>query len=311
MHRIVVSDGKLPDDIEDMFGDSEVSRCRLRTPSEVIEACSGADGLIVDASTPVGEKVLWNLELEVVGRSGTGIDNVDLEAAKKRGTKVVNVPDYCTEEVSTTAVALFLGCIRRVSCYSSSTRDGEWSWRVGRPIHRLKGDTVGLYSFGDIARRTAEKLAGFGVDIVAFDPYVSENIFQRYGVSSVGFSEMIGESDHLLIHAPLTDETQDSIGIDELRGLSDRGVVVNTGRGGIVDEEGLVEALDAGEIAAAGLDVMAEEPPKDSTLVDRSDTVVTPHAGWYSESSLDELTRKIASDVSAVLEGGKPDSLVC
>jgi D-3-phosphoglycerate dehydrogenase len=264
------------------------------------------DAIIVDANTPVPEAVIETLDLQVVGRVGTGVDNIDREAASAAGVAVVNVPDYCIEEVSTNAVSLFLACVRKVSTYDRSTTRSEWNWQVGRPIHRLDGQTLGLLAFGDIAKRTARKLDGFGLTLLAHDPYVSETEFTDSGVHNVSFDGLVEASDHLSIHAPLTADTRNLVDGSVLERLPEHAVVVNHGRGGIIDESALLSALEDGSIAAAGLDVLEEEPPTDPAIVQHERTIVTPHSAWYSEESLREAVETVAQDVIRVLRGEPP-----
>jgi len=200
--------------------------------------------------------------------------------------------------------------VRRLNVYDRSVKGGQWSWTDGQPIHRLTGETVGFLSFGQLAKATAEKLAGFDCRLVAADPFVDGEAMAEYGVEKVGFDELLDVADHVSIHAPLTDETHHLFDRDAFKRMSETAVVVNVGRGGIVDEEALAWALRNDEIAAAALDVIEEEPLTDSPLADRDDVLLTPHAAFYSEESIDELNEWIATDILAVLAGEKPEGYV-
>jgi len=294
-----------------------------RTPEAVVEALGDAEGLIVDAATPVTREVLERAEsLEVVGRAGIGVDNVDVAAASAEGVVVVNVPDYAIEEVSTHALALLLACVRKVGVYDAQVKTGTWSWEGGRPLHRLRGKTLGLLAYGEIARRFAEKASGFDLNLIACDPYVDREEMAAAGVDKVEFDQLLETSDFLSVHAPLTDETKhlldaDAFGrmggdrSDDGNGNEDEGViVVNTARGPVIDVDALDAALADGTVAAAGLDVFDPEPPDDHLLLDRNDVIVTPHTAWYSEDSRRELSRSVATDVLRVLRGAEPASPV-
>lgn len=288
-----------------------VQSAELPTPEATIEAASGARALVVDVSIPVPAAVFEHCEtLEVVARAGAGVDNIDIQAAADHGVTVVNVPTYCTEEVSTHAVTLLLTGLRRTKAYDRSLERGEWDWTVGQPIQRLTGQTVGFHSFGGLARRTAEKLAGFDCDLVAADPYVDAEAMAEYGVEEVSFYEMLQVADHISIHAPLTDETYHRFDREVFEQMSTSAVLVNVGRGPIVKEEALEWALDNDEIAAAGLDVLEEEPPEDSALIGRDDVVVTPHSAFYSEQAVTDLNEHIANDILAVIAGEEPDGYI-
>jgi len=310
MFRIVVSDTKVIDLSSqpplEAVGAS-VERTDATTPTEVIAAASGADALVVDAATQVTEDVFTSLdELQVVGRAGTGVDNIDLDAARRRGVPVVNVPDYAVDEVATHALSLLLACLRRVAVYDRSVRAGEWDWTMGRPFERLAGGTVGIIGFGSIGRRFARRLAGFGVDILAYDPYVGKAEMSERDVRKVPFERLLREADAVSIHAPLTEETRGMFDADAFAVMNDRSVLVNTARGPILNEAALESALRSGDLGAAGLDVRDIEPPDTSSLADLETVVSTPHVGWYSEQSREELNRTIAADVARVLDGESP-----
>ena len=331
--RVVLSDQKTID-VEtgrEVFGQAtaetdvelDVVETPPRTPEAVLKAIGDAEGLIVDAATPVTKEVLERAEnLEVVGRAGIGVDNVDVAAASEEGVVVVNVPDYAIEEVSTHALTLLLACVRKVGVYDTQVKTGTWSWEDGRPLHRLRGKTLGLLAYGKIARRFAEKVSGFDLDVIACDPYVERDEMAAAGVEKVGFEELLESADFLSVHAPLTDETKHlldadaferigGIGSDDGNETEDEGViVVNTARGPVIDVDALTTALSSGTIAAAGLDVFDPEPPGDHPLLDRDDVIVTPHTAWYSEESRRELSRSVATDVLRVLRGTDPVSPV-
>ncbi|MES3517053.1 MAG: C-terminal binding protein [Natronomonas sp.] len=278
---------------------------------QLVKETADADALVVSVDTPVPAEVFERSEsLRIVARAGTGVDNIDIAAAADRGVAVTNVPEYCTEEVSTHAVSLLLNTARRIKSYDHSVESGRWHWSEAKPIHRLADRTVGFHSFGSIARRTAEKLSGFGCDLVAFDPYVDAEAMAEYGVEAVSFEELLARSDAVSIHAPLTEETYHLFDREAFERMDKTSAMINVGRGGIVDEAALCWALDTGEIAAAGLDVFENEPPDDSPLVGRDDAVVTPHSAFYSEASIVDLNERVAANVAAVFDGETPEGLI-
>ena len=308
---IVVTDYNYPDlDIErELASDAGVDlrTAAAETPAEVAEAGRGADGLLVQHA-PVTAEVFAELDdLAVVGRYGIGLDNVDVKAATDRGVAVVHHPSYCVDEVSTHAVTLTLSCLRHVGGYDRDVKAGTWDWTTGRPLHRLSGLTLGLAGFGQIPRRVAAKASAFGLDVVAYDPYVSAEEVAHGGAEKVSFDELLARSDAISVHAPLTDETRGLFDADAFAAMRESAVLVNTSRGAVVDVDALAAALDAGEIRTAALDVLPEEPPRDSPLLDHDDVLLTPHVAWYSEESTAELRRGVTEDVLRILAGESPE----
>lgn len=314
-YRIVVSDSKIIDlDAgQTVFEDIEATlkTTDARTPDALLTAVDEADALIVDAGTQVTGRVLEELKsLQVVGRSGIGVDNVDVRAAHEHEITVVNVPDYCLDEVSAHALGMLLSCARKLPVLDRSVRNGEWEWNVASPIHRIQGQTVGLVGFGKIARRLTAKLRGFGVDVLVYDPYISITDISGFDVTQVGFDRLLAESDFVSIHAPLTDETEGMFSTDAFEMMPDHAIVVNTARGPIIDEDALCNALASKRIAGAGLDVRETEPPDDTRLFDFENVILSPHAGFYSEASRSDLTQTVSKDVVRVLQGNTPENPV-
>jgi D-3-phosphoglycerate dehydrogenase len=313
--EVVVSDNKTVDPSiqQDILAevDAELIESTVRTEGAVIDAVQGAEGLIVDAATPVTAAVFETVDsLEVVGRAGIGVDNVAVDAAEDRGVTVVHVPDYCVDEVATHALSLLLTSVRSVHRFDRRTTDGEWDWKDGQPIHRLRGSTLGLVGFGKIARRLAAMVQGMGLSVLAHDPYVPSHECTHFDVDRVDFEELLDRSDHISVHVPLYEETRGLFDERAFEQMQDDATVINTARGPIIDQDALLTALDGGEIAQAGLDVMESEPPEESPLLGREDVVVTPHTGWYSEASRRDLSQDVARDVARVLSGEEPRSPV-
>lgn len=310
-YRVLVSDTKVIDldagqtALADV--DATVGTTDARTPEALIEDAPGADALIVDAGTQVTERVLAELDsLRVVGRSGIGVDNVDVEAARERGIEVVNVPEYCLDEVSAHALGMLLSCARKLTHLDRTVREGEWDWATARPVRRLAGGTVGIVGFGKIGRSLAAKLRGFDADVLVYDPYLPATDLAGFDVTRVTFVRLLAESDFVSIHAPLTDETRGLFDADAFTVLPDHAIVVNTARGPIVDEDALAAALSAGELAGVGLDVREPEPPKEERLAQFENAIFSPHAGWYSETARRELSRTVSEDVARVLRDELP-----
>jgi len=314
MATVVVSDDAMirTETLQSVLGDeAAVVSAPLDDAEEIVATASEASGLVVDVNTPVPAVVFEECDrLQVVARAGVGVDQIDFEAAAANDVTVVNVPDYCRDEVATHAASLLFAGIRRLNVYDRAVKRGDWHWTDGQPIYRLTGETVGFLSFGQLAQATAEKLAGFDCRFVAADPFVEAEAMAEYGVEKVPFDELLAEADHISIHAPLTDETRGMFDRDAFRQMSDSAVLVNVGRGPIVDEKALAWALEHEEIAAAGLDVLETEPPENSPLLERDDVILTPHTAFYSEESLAYLNEHIARDILAVFAGEQPDGYI-
>lgn len=278
-----------------------------RSVDEVRAATAGAVG-VLNCYAPMPAEVIASLDrCRVIARYGIGIDTIDLAAATAQGIIVTNVPDYCIDEVSDHALALILSLARGIVRLDRSVHAGGWSPSEARPLHRIPGRTLGLVGFGRIARRVAVKAAAFGFRIVATDPFVPGQTMKDAGVEPRELDALLSESDVVSIHAPLTDASRYLIGAPELARMKPGAILVNTSRGALVDTAALRDALAAGSLGGAGLDVLETEPlDPDDPLLRRQDVVVTPHASFYSEESIAELQRKAAEQVVAALAGDRP-----
>lgn len=293
--------------------DIDVVERSVETPEAVSEAIDETDAdAIALAYAQISRSVLESADgLEAVGRYGIGVDSVDVPAATETGTIVVNVPSYSVDEVSTHAFALLLACARSITAYDRDLKNGGWDWEVGAPIPRLSESTLGLLGFGKIPRRIAKKAAGFDLDVLAQDPYVDAEEMAEHDVEKVDLEELLDRSDFVSVHTPLTDETRGMLSTAEFERMKDSAVLINTSRGPVVDIEALNAALEAGEVAGAGLDVLPEEPPDDDEpIVDHPDVIASPHAAWYSEASITELRETLFSDLVRALRGEEPENPV-
>jgi len=277
------------------------------TPDEVRAATAGADA-VLNCYAPIPAEVIEGLtECRVIARYGIGLDTIDIPAASARGIFVTNVPDYCIDEVSDHALALILSLVRGIARFDRSVRAGGWDPMAARPLHRLGGRTLGLVGYGRIARRLAEKAASIGYRIVATDPYVPDRSIAADGAEPRDLEGLLAGSDVVSIHVPLVPETRHLIGAPELALMRPGAILVNTARGPLADTGALLEALEAGGLGGAGLDVLeTEPPPPDHPLRERADVVLTPHAAFYSEEAVAELQRKAAEQVVAALGGEVP-----
>jgi len=257
---------------------------------EVIEAARGATGILVTGAY-VTRRVMEALQpdLRVVQRYGVGLDRIDLDAARQLGIEVRNVTDFCTNEVADHALALLLAAARDIVPQAVNVPEGRWRGS-GRPIHRLAGGLAGVVGLGEIGQAVARRVAAFGMAVLAYDPYAGSRTAQAMGVRLVALDQLLGEADVVLLTCPLTDETRGMIDADALALMKPTAILVNTSRGGLIDEEALAEALREGDIAAAGLDVLEQEPPpEDHPLLSLDNAVITPHTAWASVEAAHEV----------------------
>jgi len=276
--------------------------------NKIMAATRDAHALMVQHAK-ITRRIIENLEkCRIIARYGVGFDNVDRVAATECGIMVSNVPDYCIDEVSSHAIALLMQCSRKIVQLSNSIKAGQWTYLVAKPVHKLMGQTLGIAGLGRIGSAAARKGLGLGLKVQAYDPYVSETDLD---VEFVDFDQLLSTSDFISLHTPLTDETYHMFGETELRKMKRSAFLINTARGPVVDNEALYKALETGEIAGVGIDVLESEPPsQDNPLLKLDNFIVTPHIAWYSEESQELLQRETARAVLAVLKGGKPRSLV-
>jgi D-3-phosphoglycerate dehydrogenase len=241
---------------------------------------------------------------KIVARVGTGLDSIDLDAAARRGILVTYVADYSVDEVSTHAIALLLAWARRLPQYLDLVRAGQWNSTGGGTIRRLRGQTLGLAGFGRIGQATATKALGLGLRVLVCDPYRTAEDIEVAGCEQADWETLLAESDYISLHVPLTPDSLHLINVDALRAMKSSAVLINTARGGLVDQTALVAAIQAGEIAGVALDVLAEEPPPgDSPLLHDPRIVITPHAGWYSTEAQRDVVVRACEDVQRVLSG--------
>ena len=268
-----------------------------------------ADALIVN-HVIIGKKIISQLKnCRIIARYGVGVDNIDLKAACEAGIVISNVPDYCMEEVSDNAVAYILICVRKICQQNHILKSNiKWNYEKIKPIRRLSKLTIGLLSFGNIARRVAKKLRGFDLNIITYDPYFGNK--EKYNwVKFVTLDELLNNSDVISIHTPLNKETYHLINKDTIKKMKEGVFIVNTARGGLIDEIALFEGLKSDKIAGAGLDVLEYNDEIDypkSPLTKLDNVIITPHTSWYSEDAVYELQIKTAKNVYKMLSEGKP-----
>ena len=290
---------------------AEVNLARSGSAEDILDVARGADAVINCFAQLPGDVINQFEQCRIIARTGIGIDTIDLDVATTKGIVVTNVPEYCEDEVSDHAMALLLALARNVTRGNTQVHGGEWALAELKPMFRLRGRTVGLVGFGKIPRLVAAKAQAFGLNVVAFDPYIEPSDAASLGVELLSLEKLVANSDFVSIHAPLTPETHHMIGADVLAGMRPEAMLINTARGGLVDVDALADALDAGSLAGAGLDVLPDEPPAAGLrLMDRDNVILTPHTAFYSEQSMIDLQAKAAQQVALVLAGEQPQYAV-
>ena len=291
--------------------DAELIVAESGTEAEFIDLAPQVDGILtcwLNVTTAVVEAAQ---RCKVIGRCGIGLDNIDVETATALGMVVTNVPAYCIDEVSDHTMALLLSCARKISLLDRTVKSGNWTRDVGPPMRRIRGQKLGIIGFGRIGKAIVPKAKAFGLEILVYSPRATAEMADAHGVTLVDFPELLTESDFITIHAPLTPETQDLLNAEAFRRMKPTAYVLNTARGGIIETDALYSALATGEIAGAGLDVLAEEPPQsDEPLLALESAILTPHAAFTSEESIYDLEVTAAAEVARVLTGQMPESVV-
>jgi D-3-phosphoglycerate dehydrogenase len=304
--KIVVGDWSWPDfDIEEPIF-ARINAGVVLSPSSdedtLATIAADADALLVEYS-PITRRVIQVLKkCKVISVEGIGYDNVDVEAAVEAGIVVTNVLGYCVEEVSDHTLALIMACARGLARLNDLVRQGRWEIGNVRPI-RLRGKALGIVGLGAIGRLVAMKAQGFGLELIGHDPFVPEDRWPP-GVKQVDLPTLLRESDFITLHTPLSGATARLISKPEMSLVKKGAYLINTSRGGVVDEDALCDALASGTLAGAALDVTTvEPPPRDSRLLTLDNLLITPHVAYYSEESAREVRVRAAEQIVRVLSG--------
>ncbi len=311
MATIIVNDPIHPDGVSTL---EDAGHTVVETPEadEFDQAIASAKGLIVRSATKVTPGLLERAEnLQVIGRAGIGVDNIDLGSCEERGIVVANTPSASTNAVAELTLAHILAVHRNLPMAITSMREGKWEKKACRG-NELAGRILGLVGIGRIGARVAELAQAFGMTVEAYDPYVTDERAEEIGVRRLHdeVTDLAERVDVVSIHTPLTPETEGIVGKRFLEHAREGLVVVNCSRGGIVDEAALLEAIEAGKVHGAGLDVFEEEPPGRTLLTDHHRVSTTPHIGAQTEEAQRAAGVQCAEAILAVLQGGEPESRV-
>jgi D-3-phosphoglycerate dehydrogenase len=302
-HKVVIAEQIAEAGIESLAESCDVVILVGESRDRVIAEMATASALIVRSATSVDEAMIVAApNLAVIGRAGIGVDNIDIDAATKHGVMVVNAPDANTISAAEHTMALILAQARHVARADLSLREHRWDRKefVGVELH---GKTLGILGLGKIGTYVAQRAAAFGMKIIAFDPYVSSDRARRLDVEMMPLDDVLSSADFITIHLPRTPQTENLINAESIAGMKDGVRIVNVARGGIVSEADLAEAIVAGKIAGAAVDVFDAEPKTDSPLFDLPQVTVTPHLGASTFEAQEKAGVSVAESVAQALAG--------
>jgi len=287
--------------------DPEIIHTGNLTEPDALAAVVEADALMVTLERVTAPIINSMQHCRVISRAGTGLDTIDIPTATARGIWVAYVPDYSIDEVSTHAIALLLAQARGIVPLVNSTRAGQWDPMRSGPVHRLREQTLGVVGFGRIGQATAEKGRGLGLRVIVYDPLIDHAARARLGVTAVDLATLARESDYISLHTPLIESTRHLVNAHFLSLMKPTAYLINAARGPLVDEAALLAAVQSGQIAGAGLDVVEREPiDPASPLLQEERILITPHSAWYSEEAKIEMRSRAAEEVVRVLQGQPP-----
>ncbi len=310
--KIVISDYAWPNiDIEkDYFKSKSIDLDVSSGKEDLIDKIKDADGLLF-CFQDIDEAVLRSAKnLKAAQRYGIGVDNINIKVATELGIVVSNIPDYCIDEVSDHALSMILAINRMIVPDSKMVKLGKWNdVKKSNRVFRLSDATLGVVGFGRIGRRLANKAKALGLNVIAYDPYINEEVYD--GVKLVSFDQVISSSDILSLHVPLTEETNHLISYKELEKMKENTILINVSRGGLINEKALSEYLKSGKVRGVGLDVMEDHNPSSTNpLFEYENVIVTPHTAFFSQESSEELQIRSCEQLYGVLNGKKPKFLI-
>jgi D-3-phosphoglycerate dehydrogenase len=291
--------------------DIEASYYICKDPLDLVDKLKDVDGLIVNLEKVTPELISHLDNVKVIGRYGVGVDNIDLKAATEKKVAVINVPDYCVDEVAEHAVSFIFAVNRKLFTSADLTKQGVWGKvKDLKPIYPIKDITLGVVGTGRIGMKVIQTMVPFGTRIVVFDPYIKQENLPE-GVELVGFDELLEISDIVTIHCPLTEQTRHLFNSSSFAKMKRKPALINVSRGPIINETDLLAALDNGNVSFAALDVMETEPPAvDHPLLHHPKAVVTNHIAWYSIQAEVKLRDLLVSRVIDYLNGNSVPSIV-
>jgi D-3-phosphoglycerate dehydrogenase len=304
--RLLVTDDLSAEAVALLESDDDIEFDVIKgmTPEQLADTIPGYQGLLVRSSAKATAEVIAAADdLQVIGRAGVGVDNIDLRAASERGIIVMNTPGANTVATAEHTMALLLAMCRNVSQAAASLSSGRWERKRYKGVE-LRGKTLGIVGLGRIGRRVARRSRAFGMEVICFDPYLSDDRAHEMHIERVSFDDLLERSDFISLHAALTPNTSGLIGKEVIAKMKPGVRIVNAARGGLIDEDALIEALRSGHVAGAALDVLTKEPPDfDNPLLHMDNVVVTPHLAASTQEAQREVGLMIVKQVVDALHG--------
>ena len=278
---------------------------------ERVDLLRSANAVLVGGAKIDGDLLDQCPDLQLIIRYGVGLDSLDIPAATERGVVVAHYPDFCQPEVANHALLLLLAVARKVVTHDRSIREGNYRAVPLGYSPPLTGETLGIIALGNIGRQMAVRAKGIGMNVMAFDPYLSDSVFDESGVvRASSMEELLEFADHVTVHTPLNDETRGLMNEAAFQRMKSTAIFINTSRGPVHSQEDLVSALESGQILGAGLDVFEQEPlTADSKLISMDNVVLTPHSAFYSERSNTNIKNRVGQTVAQVIAGKWPTSV--
>lgn len=292
---------------------AEIIEADWSTEDDIIKAAAGVDVIMTDAAKMTRQVINSLVKCKLIVSYGIGYDHIDVDAATDNDIIVVNIPDFCIEEVSNHAIALLLTCAKKLVFMNNSTKSGHWSEckQAQAPMGSISGQTLGIIGCGKIGRLVAKKAQCFDLKVLGYDPYLSKAAASECGITLVSLPELLRDADYISIHTLGNQETRHLIREKELRQMKSSAFLINTSRGSIIDEVALIKALEEKRIAGAGLDVFEQEPiDPNNPLLKMKNVVVTPHSAYYSDNALIRLRTSVGKEAARVLSGQWPQNVV-
>ncbi len=281
---------------------------RVIKEDEMVELVKDMDGIIVGID-PITKRVIYNAsKLKVISKYGVGVDNIDLESAKERNIVVTNTPNANSNAVAELTVGLIISVLRNIPLSDRRVREKKWDRFIG---YELYGKTLGVIGTGSIGKRVIKLLRGFDLNILCYDKFPDYEWAEKENLKYVNFDELLKRSDIITIHIPLTEETRHLISERELSLMKKTAVIINTSRGGIINERDLYKFLKEGKIYGAGLDVLEDESPQNSALIELDNVVITSHIGAHTQESIENMAFMAIDNLISVLKGKEPKFRVC
>ena len=293
---------------------AEIVTVPFQDEQQYTAAVADADAIIIGRGVSITPTVIAGLRAcKVIINGGVGVDRIDVDAATAAGIPVVNVPDVWINEVADQAILLLLAATRKLVHCARTTSSGKWSevYDGLGSVPRIEGKTLGLIAFGNIARQVAKRARAFDLRVLAYDPFVPAEVMAEHGVEARSLEDLLRESDFVSAHAPHNKGSHHLMSDPQFALMKSTAIFVNTGRGRVVDEAALTRALQQGQIAGAGLDVLEQEPPDPKNpLLTMPNAVVTPHVAYFSDEAYVASRRRVGQEVAAILSGRRPRNIV-